>query len=82
MPRQTKKGAAKAGKDAKTAPALKTHALFVRVTPAMADEIEAVARELTAAAEASGDARQWSQADVVRAILAKRLRDREPGELP
>lgn len=84
MPRHTtpKARAAKPSAKGTAAPALKTHALFVRVTPATADELEAVTKDLNAAAEASGDPRQWSQSDVVRALLTRWLRDRKPGDLP
>lgn len=78
MPRTTapKKAAKKS-----TAPA-KSSVVYVRVTDDDHALLAKVTDELNAAAEKAGDLRRWSQADVVRAILARRLRDRKPGELP
>lgn len=79
MPRRTT--TKRASKTAAT-PATLDHVVFVRVNAAMHATLAEVTDELNAASVASGDVRQWSQSDVVRAVLARWLRDRKQGDLP
>lgn len=72
----------KPAKKAATSGAAKDHVVYARVTEADHALLAKVTSELNAAAAKSGDLRQWSQADVVRAILTRRLRSWTDGELP
>lgn len=56
-----------------------TSQVLVRLPPALLAQLDAVMEELNANV---GESPLWTRSDVVRAILAKRLRDRKPGELP
>lgn len=80
MPRIT--ATKKPAKKAATTAAAKDHVVYVRVTEADHDLLAKVTGTLNAAAEKGGDLRRWTQADVVRAILSRRLRSWTDGELP
>ena len=80
MPRTT--ATKKAAKKPATSAAAKDHVVYARVTEADHDLLKKVTDALNDAAANSGDLRQWSQADVVRAILSRRLRSGADGELP
>ena len=59
-----------------------TEAIYVRTSVAVFDAVTEWVNELNAAAEASGDPRRWTKNDLVNAVIARRLRDRTPGEVP
>lgn len=59
-----------------------TAVIYARSPGATIDGLDEWTRELNAAAAAGGDPREWSRNDVINAILARRLRERKPGELP
>lgn len=64
-------------------PAVRTvQVLYVRTSVAVFDAVTEWVNELNAAAEASGDPRRWTKNDLVNAVIARRLRDRTPGEVP
>lgn len=56
-----------------------TTQFIVRLPPSMLAELDGVVADLNAKAT---EGPVWSRSDVVRAILARRLRERKPGELP
>jgi hypothetical protein len=59
-----------------------TKSVLLRVDPSTLATLDAWVRELNAAARAANDPREWSRQDVMRAILARRLRERAPGDAP
>lgn len=59
-----------------------TSTIYARAPGAVVDALDAWVGELNTAAEKAGDPRRWTKNDVVNAVLARRLRDRKPGELP
>jgi len=59
-----------------------TSTIYARAPGATSNGLDAWTRELNAAADAAGDPRRWTKNDVINAILARRLRERQPGDLP
>ena len=59
-----------------------TSTVYARTPDVIVDALNAWVAELNDAAEKAGDPRRWKKNDVVNAILARRLRDRKPGDVP
>ena len=59
-----------------------TSVIYARAPGAVVDALDAWAEELNAAAEASFDRRRWTRNDVINAILARRLKEKQKGDAP